>query len=143
MVFPYGLVTVDSHKIAALSGELAVKGRCGHFDSLALGKAGGSLADSGENYGEMFVEFVLYYIENLFLVGVNLVPQGLALVERERFDIGTEFVGGFFVGLCGGGDIGAHRVDAVTEAVVVELLYFGNFLLHSLEYGSYSFKVAA
>ena len=143
VIFPNGFVAVDSYEIATLTGEFAVE-VCGcYLNGLALGKSCGCFAYGGEDNRQMLVEFVLDNIKNFLLVCINLVPQGLTFFERKRFHLGTEFVSGILVGLCGRSDVGAYRFDAMTQAVVVELLYFGDFLLHSLKYRSYSFKVAA
>ncbi len=142
VVFPDSLVAVDGYEVASLGGELAVKlGGC-NLDCLVCGEAGGGLAHGGEYYGEVLVEFGLDYVEHVFLVFVNVVPERLALVEGEFLDFLAELFGGVLVGLGCGGDVGAHLVDFSAELVDGEVFESGADGVDFVDYGFDFLEVA-
>ncbi len=142
VVAPYSLVAFDAYEVSALSGKLAVEVGGSDLDSLRGGKARRCFSNCGEYYGEMLVELVFYNVENFLLVFVDFIPKRLALFEGKSVDLGTELCYGLGGGSGGGFDILAHEVYLPAQAVVVELLYFGYFLLDFLENWGDCFEVA-
>ena len=125
MVFPESLVALDADEVAALAGELAVEVGGGYFDDLVVGEARRGLAEGGEDDGQVLVELVFYGVENIFLVFVDFVPDGLALVVGKRLDRSLEGLDLLMVFGRGGGDVGADGVDAAAELVVAQSLHLG------------------
>ena len=117
LVFVDRFVAFDCQEVFSLSGEFAVKVGCGDFDGRVGGEAGCGLAHCGEDDGEMFVKLVLYDVEHVLFMTVNLVPERLALVDWKSLDFETFTVGGFLVGGHGLTDVGAHLGYFLTELV--------------------------
>ena len=143
MVAPDGLVAFDGDEVAALACETSVELGGRHFDGLALGEACGGLAYGGEYHGEVVVELVLKDVEDVLFVFVDVVPEGLALVEGQRLDFLAELFDGEAVGLGGLGDVGAHFVYFGAELVVGEGGKAGAFFLDFGYDGTYGFEVSA
>ena len=70
----------------------------------------------------MLVELVFEDVENLFLVFVDFVPEGLTLVEGEVVDLRLALVDDILVLFGGCGQVGAHVVDFGAELVVGQVL---------------------
>ena len=125
VVFPESLVTLDADEVAALACELAVEVGGGDLDNLVMGETGSSLAEGCEDDGQVLVKLVFYDVENIFLMFVDFVPDGLALVVGKRLDRSLEGLDLLMVFGSGGGDVGADGVDAAAELVVAQSLHFG------------------
>ncbi len=119
-----GFVAFYAHEVLALCGELAVKRRCSHFYRLVGGEAGCGLPESGEHHGQMLVELILYGVEYIFVVAVNLVPERLALVEGKFLHFYFLALYGLFVGCGGLKDVLADGCYALTELVGCKGLHF-------------------
>ena len=141
-VFPYSFVALDGDELAALTGEVAVELGCGHLDGVACSESLCCLAHGGEDEGKIFIEFVFDDVEDFLLVSINLVPERLALVERQSLYFGAQFCYGFVVGFCCLGDIGAYTVDTCAQTVVVEFLNLGHLLLDFCKNGLDCLEVA-
>ncbi len=147
MVLPEGLVTLDGHEVAPLGGELAVHVGGGHLDGFVGGEAGRGFAHGGEHDGEVLLQLGFEGVEYVFLVAVDVVPEGLALVEGEVLDAAADFRDGVLVGLDGGGDVGAHLVDLVAELVVGELFEAGaesvDFIYDGFDFAQVALRLVA
>ena len=75
------LVSFDAYEVFSCSGEVAVHlGRCNLY-SLVGGKSGCRLAHSGKHCRKHSVKLCLVSLKDIFFAGVNVVPEGLTLVE--------------------------------------------------------------
>lgn len=125
-----------------MSGKLAVEVGSGNNYCLIFSEALGCLAHGGEYHRQMVVELLFYDVENALLVGVDTVPQRLALVEWKSLDFLAEFFDGCTVFGSGFGDGSADVVDFAAKAVVVEGGYTGHFFFDGLELGLDGLEVA-
>ena len=142
-VAPYGFVAFDAHEVAALACKASVEFGGGDFDGVVMGETGGGCAHCGENDGEMFVQFVLECLEDVFLVAVDVVPEVLSLVERQTLHFVAQGVDGLAVGSRGCGEVGAHFAYFCAEFIVGELGEARAFGLYLCHYWAYGFEVAA
>ncbi len=134
MVLVDRLVAFDGYEVTSLGCKVAVHLRCGYLNGFIMGEAGCGFTQCGKHHGEVLVEFLLESVENILFVDVNLVPQGLTLVERQFFNLFADFGNGIFIGLDGSLDVGAHVIDAAAKCVVVEVFHFGAEGLDGFDY---------
>ena len=72
----------------------------------------------------MLVELVLYCVEYVFVVAVNFVPKGLALVEGKFLHFNFLLFYGLFIGCGGLTDVLTDGCYALTEFVGCKGLHF-------------------
>ena len=91
-----GLVAVDSDKVLGrIASQLAVEIGGGDDSLLVFGKASCCLFDDAESHRHDIVEGFFVDVKRLFVEFVNLIEDGLALVERGIFNSSLE-LGYFF-----------------------------------------------
>ncbi len=122
-----GFVAFDAYEVAAFGGHIAVTlGCCDHYLAVfGMGKACGGFAECGEYNRQIFVELIFNGIENLLLMLIDLIPERLAFVKRQIFNLGFEGGDCFFMGCHCGADAGAYLIYFVAESVVAELFKLG------------------
>ncbi len=119
-VFPNGFVALYGDEFTSLGSEVAVHFGGGNLHCIIGGETCGCFAHGGEHDGKVGVQLLLEDVEDVFLMFVDFVPQRLALVEGEVFNLGTYFGRSVAVGFDCGVDFSAYLVDFSTQFVVGE-----------------------
>ena len=91
MVVVDGLVALDIHEVVARS-QLAVEVGGGDLDVLVVGEALGGALHDGEGHGADLVEDFLEDLQLLLFELVDLVEDGLAVLDGRLLNLRLELV---------------------------------------------------